>query len=153
MSREPIPTYFFSLCVVRLGPRFLLVHERKHGQQWFFPGGRCEPGETLVEAARRETLEEAGVPIVIDGLVRLEHSPGRGHARVRAIFLAHPEDDTPPKSIADEHTLEAAWFSCDELLARRLPLRGEEVLATFRAVERGAPIAPLSLLCYEGAPW
>ena len=25
MSREPIPTYFFSLCVVRLGPRFLLV--------------------------------------------------------------------------------------------------------------------------------
>jgi phosphatase NudJ len=34
MSREAIPTWCFALAIVRLGRRFLLVHERKHGQRW-----------------------------------------------------------------------------------------------------------------------
>ena len=55
MSRLPIPTWFFVLVVVRRGEQFLLVHERKHGQLWYLPAGRVEPGETFVEAAVRET--------------------------------------------------------------------------------------------------
>ena len=34
MPRNPIPTWFFALVVVRKGERFLLVHEAKHGQGW-----------------------------------------------------------------------------------------------------------------------
>jgi 8-oxo-dGTP pyrophosphatase MutT (NUDIX family) len=75
MPREPIPTWYFALVVVRLQHRFLLVHERKHGQNWYLPAGRVEPGESLVEAARRETLEESGVPVVIEGILRIEHTP------------------------------------------------------------------------------
>ena len=47
MSRTPSATWFFALVVVRRGDRFLLVHERKHGQTWYLPAGRVEPGETL----------------------------------------------------------------------------------------------------------
>ena len=75
MPREPIPTWFFVKVVVRQGDQFLLVQERRFNQPWHLPAGRAELGETLAAAALRETLEEAGVPIVLDGLLRVEHSP------------------------------------------------------------------------------
>ena len=39
---------------------------RKHAGQWAFPGGRLDPGETVVEAALREMHEEVGVNIGAD---------------------------------------------------------------------------------------
>ena len=72
-------------------------------------------------------------------------------ARVRVIFVAHPADATPPRTTPSDESLGAAWVSLDELDA--LPLRGPEVRALFRYVAAGAPIAPLALLDYEGAPF
>ncbi len=106
-----------------------------------------EPGETLAEAAVRETLEEAGVPVVLEGLLKLQHSPYRDSARVRALFLARPADDTPPKSRPDEHSLEARWLTIDEL--SRLPLRGPELLDIFEWVAFGAPVYPLDIFGKE----
>jgi 8-oxo-dGTP pyrophosphatase MutT (NUDIX family) len=150
--REPIPTWFFALVVVRLGHRFLLVHERKHGQGWYLPAGRVEAGETIVEAAVRETMEEAGIPIVCEGILRVEHTPSAtGESRVRVFVMARPADDTPPKSIPDMETLGAAWVSPEELSGFRL--RGPEVADVLLHVSRGGMVAPLSLLESEGSPW
>ena len=151
MAREPIPTWFFVLVVVRRGNRFLLVHERKHGQLWYLPAGRVEPGEDFVTAARRETLEETGVPVAVNGIIRLEHQPSPVGSRVRLIVSAAPVDDTPPKSVPDEESLEAGWFTLEEM--KRLPLRGSEVLDLFAHVEAGGFVAPLTLLAVEGAPF
>jgi 8-oxo-dGTP pyrophosphatase MutT (NUDIX family) len=151
MSRTPTPTWYFSLVVVRQGRRFLLVQERKHGQRWYLPAGRAEPGESLQEAALRETLEESGVPIALEGLLRLERSATAEAARVRAFFLARPADDSPPLSAPNEHSLQARWVTMEE--ARALPLRGEEVLSIFAYIERGSLVLPLSALVEEGAPW
>ena len=151
MAKTPIPTWSFSLVVVRLGPRFLLVHERKHGQRWYLPAGRVEPGKTFFDAAHRETLEEAAVPITLDGIYRVEHTPQPdGSARVRVVFGAHPSDDTPPKSRPDEESLEAGYFTLDEMHA--LSLRGPEVSTLFAQVTAGAPLYPLDVLTCEGAP-
>lgn len=142
-----IHTHFFALCIVRLGHRFLLVEERDR-RGWYLPGGRVEPGETLVEAACRETLEEAGIPIVVESILRIEHTPrADASARVRVVFIARPQDDTPPKTIADEHTRSARWFALEEL--RDLPLRGPDVDAYLYQVAQGAPLAPLSVLGAE----
>jgi 8-oxo-dGTP pyrophosphatase MutT (NUDIX family) len=148
MSRDPIPTWCFALVVVRLGHRFLLVHERRHGQRWYLPAGRVELGETFVEAAIRETREEAGIDIAIDGIVRVEHSPIPEGARVRVVFVGRPIDDRPPKCEPDDETLEAAWVSLAEL--DDFPLRGDEVRLLFEELEAGAPIYPVSLLRLEG---
>jgi 8-oxo-dGTP pyrophosphatase MutT (NUDIX family) len=42
--------------------RLLLIKRRDNGF-WGPPGGMLEPGETLEETARRETLEEAGIEV------------------------------------------------------------------------------------------
>jgi phosphatase NudJ len=148
MPRDPIPTWFFAVVVVRRRDRSLLVQEAKHEQRWYLPAGRAEAGETLAAAARRETLEEGGIPIRLTGFLRIEHSPRPDSARVRAIFLAEPADDTPPKSVADKDSLRAAWVSVAELAS--YPLRGGDVEHWLRYVDAGGQVSPLALLQSEG---
>ncbi|MFT3692137.1 MAG: NUDIX domain-containing protein [Kofleriaceae bacterium] len=152
MARDPIPTWCFSLVVVRLGHRFLLVHEKKHGQLWYLPAGRVEPGESFAEAAIRETFEEAGIVVRLTGVVRVEHSPSDAGARMRVIFVGEPADNRPPKSVPDDESLGAAWVTLDECGSSRYPLRGGEVLELFSHVQK-KPSAPLSVLTVEGAPF
>jgi phosphatase NudJ len=147
MSRDAVPTWCFSLVLVKRGHRFLLVHERKHGQGWYLPAGRVEPGETFAEAAIRETREEAGVEIQLEGILKVQHSPRTDGQRLRVFFLARTVDDRPPKSVANEHSLEAAWFSLDEL--RGVELRGDEVEAWMRHALEQPVVAPLSFISPE----
>lgn len=149
MARAPISTWFFVVVVVRLGDRFLLVKERKHGQRWYFPAGRVEPGETLAGAALRETLEEAGVHIALDGILRVEHSLIPDGARVRVLYTARPVDDASPKQQPDDDSLGAAWLRLSEI--EHLPLRGSEVMRVLGEIAAGAPVYPLSLIAPEGA--
>ena len=151
MPREPIPTWCFALVVVRKGDRFLLIQESKYGEPWYLPGGRVESGESFTDAAVRETLEEAGIPVRVTGVIRIEHSPSPAGARMRILFLAEPTDDTPPKSEPDDESLRAAWVPLDELAKYRL--RGAEVAELFHFVANGGEVHPLELLQPEGAPF
>jgi phosphatase NudJ len=151
VAREPIPTWCFSVAIVRRGERFLLVHERKHGQLWYVPAGRVEPGETFAEAAVREALEETGVPVRLLGILRVEHSPRGETARMRVVFLAEPAADVPPKSVPDEDSLGAAWVHPDELDA--YALRGPDVVELLGHVAGGGAVYPLDVLQLEGTPY
>lgn len=147
MGRTPIPTWYFAMAVVRLGPRFLLCQERKYGSTWSIPGGRVEPGETLIDACIREVLEETAVPVLVDGILRVEHTPSGNGARVRVVFAASPRDDTPPKSVADEESLQARWLTLEEIST--LPVRGSDLRALLESVAAGRAIYPLDLLGRE----
>lgn len=144
MVRESMPAWFYALVLVRRGDRFLLVEETDHGGGWYLPAGRVEPGETLHEAALREVREEAGIDVVLDGVYRVEHTVlENGGARVRVLFSATQVDDRAPKSLPDEHTLRAGWFTQSE--AAGLSLRSGEV-TDLLAVAVAQPPSPLSVL-------
>lgn len=151
MPREPIPTWCYALVVVRKADRFLIIQESKYGEPWYLPGGRVEAGESFTDAAIRETREEAGVPVSVTGLIRIEHSPSAAGARMRVLFLAEPTDDTPPKSEPDDESLRAAWVGLDEL--SRYKLRGPEVAELFTFIANGGTVYPTGLLGPEGAPY
>jgi phosphatase NudJ len=151
MPRPPIPTWCFAIVVVRKDDQFLLIQESKYGEPWYLPGGRVEAGETFISAAVRETLEEAGIPVSITGIIRIEHSPTPAGSRMRVIFLAEPTDDTPPKSEPDDESLRAEWVTLDEL--EDYTLRGVEVAEVFAYVAQGGAVFPLELLQPEGAPF
>ena len=146
MARVPLPTWYFALVVVRRGHRFLLTQERKYGSTWSIPGGRVEAGEALTAAAVREVFEETGVPIQLDGILRVEHTPGDG-VRMRVLFTGSPLDDTQPKTMADDESLGAAWLTLDEI--RKVPLRGAELCALLESIAQGRQVFPLSLLGHE----
>ncbi len=150
MSRAPIQAWLFAVVLVRKADRYLLVHERKHGQRWYLPAGRVEPGESFQRAAVRETLEETGVPVALRGIIRWECSPSPEGLRLRVVFYAEPLGDTPPKREADEHSLEAGWYSLAELA--ELPLRGPDVLDYATYLDAGGAISPLDTLSDERTP-
>lgn len=142
-------TWHIALVVVRDGDRFVLVNE-KRDRGWYLPAGRVDPGESLEEGACREVREESGLHVELDGIIRFEFTPAYPNrdARMRAIFLAHPVGGTL-KTEPDDESLGAAWVTFDQL--QYLRLRAPEVRSYIHHVLSGGPIAPMSILAYEGA--
>jgi 8-oxo-dGTP pyrophosphatase MutT (NUDIX family) len=53
-----------SACVVvRRGGRFAAIESAKYGGGGCLPGGKCRRGESPAAAARREAMEEVGLPV------------------------------------------------------------------------------------------
>uniref|UniRef100_A0A8D2JE12 Nudix hydrolase 18 n=1 Tax=Varanus komodoensis TaxID=61221 RepID=A0A8D2JE12_VARKO len=67
----------------------LMVQEAKREcyGAWYLPAGRMEPGETIVQAMRREVAEETGLQCQPRTLLAVEE---RGPGWIRFVFLAEP---------------------------------------------------------------
>lgn len=135
-----VPTSLVVLVVVPHEGRYLIVEERDG--TFYLPAGKVEPGESLIAAAIRETVEEAGVMIGLRGLLGFEQDwyeqPHR--TRLRFCFVGFLALLTPPKRCPDEHSRGAAWRTREELGS--LPLRHPEVIAWIDRYERGDALLP-----------
>lgn len=61
---------------------------RGHAGQWSLPGGRCDPGESAVEAALREVEEEVGLSLrTVDVLGTLDDYPTRSGYRITPVVV------------------------------------------------------------------
>ncbi|MEM9466752.1 MAG: NUDIX hydrolase [Actinomycetota bacterium] len=65
----------------------LLVH-RDHREDWSFPKGKLDPGETLIECAVREVEEETGLRCETgERLAIVEYRDGRGRDKAVVYWL------------------------------------------------------------------
>lgn len=93
----------FAVTVDEAGaPAFILTRRsgrlRRHARQWALPGGRQDPGETLLQAALREMDEEIGLSLPPDTLIgRLDDYPTRsGYCISPFVFWAGPAPNLTP---------------------------------------------------------
>ncbi|WP_336331201.1 NUDIX hydrolase [Haloarcula sp. CGMCC 1.2071] len=91
----------------------VVLLERNHPPfegSWVLPGGLVEPDETAREACIRETKEEVGLDVTIDGFVGLYDDPDRDErGNVSAAYRCTPRGDqtpTPRKEAAQVETFD-----------------------------------------------
>ena len=116
--------------VVAHEKRFLLVKENIDGCQVINqPAGHVIPGEDLVAAAVRETLEETGWIVKPFGFLGFStyYSKASGITYYRASFCAEPVREDPLQPI-DDQIDEILWLSSYEIHECQDMLRSPMVL-------------------------
>jgi len=94
----------------------VLLQHRKIGDGWAPPSGKIEPGETIIEALRREIQEECGMEIIVDRLTGIYSTPeyqivkypnGEKIHFVTSVFLCRAQKHRAPDAVAD---MKFKWY-------------------------------------------
>jgi 8-oxo-dGTP pyrophosphatase MutT (NUDIX family) len=136
------------LCLDPAG-RVLLLRWRDPGERavfWEPPGGGLEPGESPIEAARRELHEETGLPgsAVLDRRIVVERDfrwNGQHFQGPETFFLGRVAAADVPgaqglTSDEDGALLGYRWFTREDLASCREPLQPPELAAILDQLDR-----------------
>jgi ADP-ribose pyrophosphatase YjhB (NUDIX family) len=131
-----------NVVVTNEGGDVLLIQRSDNGN-WAIPGGAIDLGESLTQAAVRETKEETGVTCEITGIVGIYTDPqhvilytGNGEARQEfsIVLTAQAVDGEPTPS---DESSQVRWVTRDELaeypMDRSMRLRVDHFLAGRRS--------------------
>jgi 8-oxo-dGTP pyrophosphatase MutT (NUDIX family) len=133
--------------VAEQNDRYLLVEENVAGRRCFNqPAGHLEDGESLVDAAVRECLEETAwqfQPEAIVGVYRWR-SDRKQDTYLRVTFAGHCLGPLPDAEL-DTDIIAAHWLSLDEIHARQSQLRSPLVMQSLNDYLQGRRY-PLDLL-------
>lgn len=115
-------------------PRVLLVHRPLY-DDWSFPKGKLDPGETVEEAALREVREETGLECrIIRKLATTRYryrTRSKGRLRPKAVHYFLMERVSGEIQAPGEEVDRAEWFEFDEA-ARKLSYEQDgKLLASF----------------------
>lgn len=130
--------------------RFLIIEERVRGRLVLNqPAGHLERGESLVEAAVREALEEAAWDVVPEAFLgTYQWTAADGTAFLRFAFSARAVRHHPQRSL-DAGIVAARWMAVDELRARQGDLRSPLVLSAVEDHLAGVRL-PLDVIRWVG---
>ncbi|HET9403169.1 MAG TPA: NUDIX hydrolase [Burkholderiales bacterium] len=103
--------------VVERDGRFLLVEEdTAHGRLFNQPAGHLDPGESLIRAVERETLEETAYAFKPTGLLGIYqyHSGADDVTYIRFAFTGEITGHDAGRAL-DTGIVRAAWIAPDEI--------------------------------------
>jgi len=116
--------------VIERDNKFLMVEEMADGVRAFNqPAGHLEPGEDLVSAMLRETLEETAwvvEPESFIGVYRWQN-PGNAITYLRFAFSAKPVEHQAHRDL-DTGIIAAHWLDLESILEQRALHRGPQVM-------------------------
>ncbi len=116
--------------IIPRGGRFLVVEETggwDQGRVLNQPAGHVDPGESILEAVVRETLEETGLPFTpeaVVGIYQLQAWNGQDYCRI--CFSGSVPEGAEARP-GDPQILGCRWLTRDEIASARL--RSSLVLA------------------------
>jgi 8-oxo-dGTP diphosphatase len=103
----------------------VLLGQRPEGKPyagyWEFPGGKVDPGETILEALKREFMEELGIEVLsAEEWCGVEHV--YEHAHVRLHFFISRDFRGEPQSLEGQAFAWQGAVSVEPLLPATIPL-------------------------------
>ncbi|MCU1459233.1 MAG: hypothetical protein JWL73_3325 [Actinomycetia bacterium] len=94
------------------GPEILLIHRDRY-DDWSFPKGKLDPGESFEDAARREVWEETGVHAELEQeLPSVRYEDHKGRPKLVRYWRARAAGYDPPSEVVDPGEVDAQlWCS------------------------------------------
>ncbi len=134
------PPHVTVATVVERDGHYLMVEEYDQlsgGLVFNQPAGHLDPGEGLLEAALRETLEETGWEVRLNGVIGISLATApNGITYYRTTFHALPVKELENATLdPDIHAVH--WMSYEEILANSARMRSPLVLPTVEQYREG----------------
>nr|DAL02623.1 MAG TPA: NUDIX hydrolase [Herelleviridae sp.] len=106
---------FADVLVFRGGKLLILNRVGERGavsNDWCIPGGHVDPGETFLQAAKRELFEETGIDMPEDLLIPVgKYVPKRKDVEIH-YFMCHIDDQVPANILVDaEEETGSEWIN------------------------------------------
>lgn len=139
-----MPTHIIAAAGVVINEKDEILMVKTHNAGWVFPGGQVEVGENVIDAVKREIMEEAGVEIEVGELFCVSSNTGKypGYNGVKEVptkimldFVCRAKGGTPRPS---EENSESAYVPKAEVLNL---IKAPAIIERFKA-----------FLEYEGRP-
>ena len=118
-----MPTHIIAGAGIVLNENHEVLMVKTHRGGWEFPGGQVEVGENVIDAVKREIMEEAGIDIEVGEVFCISSNTGKypGYNGVKEIptkimldFICRAKGGIPRPS--DENS-ESAYIPQDKVLA------------------------------------